>query len=260
MREFIETLCYPEPVVAEKRRHVRESLLAKADVIDGPNFSGFSTLDLENLVWLYDRHFFEHRIVLDWGELLRFDISRRLVRSAGNTRFKYADRSKKRLLTVTIQVSSSIIFSSFEDGTDSLEVGGIVCRNRMDALQCIVEHELIHLVEGVLYGNTSCSRPRFQDMARRIFGHTTNCHMLVTPAVRAYRKFGVRPGQMVAFEWEGRRLVGLVNRITRRATVLVENPRGARYSNGKRYFKFYVPPDKLTVIEDPEKRRAAGNS
>ncbi|RMF87109.1 MAG: hypothetical protein D6741_20985, partial [Planctomycetota bacterium] len=200
------------------------------------------------------------RIAAEWGDLLRFDISRRLIRSAGNTRFKYADRSKKRLLAVTIQISSPIIFSSYDDGAESLEVGGIVCRNRLDALQCIVEHELIHVVEGVLYGETSCSRPRFKDMAKRIFGHTTNCHKLVTPAVRAYRKFGVRPGQMVAFEWEGRRLVGLVNRVTRRATVLVENPRGARYSNGKRYFKFYVPPHMLTVIDDSDKRPAASDS
>jgi hypothetical protein len=32
-----------------------------------------------------------------------------------------------------------------------------------------------------------------------------------------------------------------VNRVTKRATVLVEDARGVRYSDGRRYAKFYVP-------------------
>jgi len=35
--------------------------------------------------------------------------------------------------------------------------------------------------------------------------------------------------------------MGIVNRITRRATVLVENPGGRLFSNGKKYMKDYVP-------------------
>ena len=43
--------------------------------------------------------------------------------------------------------------------------------------------------------------------------------------------------------------VGVVNRITRRATVLVEDQHGLPYSDGKRYKKFYVPFGSLEAAE-----------
>jgi hypothetical protein len=48
-------------------------------------------------------------------------------------------------------------------------------------------------------------------------------------------------GGLVSFEFEGRRLVGRVSRVNRRATVLVEDAMGLPYSDGKKYQKFYVP-------------------
>jgi hypothetical protein len=39
-----------------------------------------------------------------------------------------------------------------------------------------------------------------------------------------------------------------VNRITRRATILVEDSRGERFSDGKRYLKYYVPIHQLRPI------------
>jgi hypothetical protein len=38
---------------------------------------------------------------------------------------------------------------------------------------------------------------------------------------------------------------GRVNRITRRATVLVPAPTGELFSDGKRYLRFYVPLEQL---------------
>jgi hypothetical protein len=64
---------------------------------------------------------------------------------------------------------------------------------------------------------------------------------LVTQRERAHRLFDIRLGSRVRFSFEGRQLVGVVNRITRRATVLVESERGVRYNDGKRYEKFYIP-------------------
>ena len=52
---------------------------------------------------------------------------------------------------------------------------------------------------------------------------------------------GIRPGARVSFVIEGQRLTGIVNRVTKRATVLVEDPKGERYSDGKHYAKFYIP-------------------
>ena len=53
--------------------------------------------------------------------------------------------------------------------------------------------------------------------------------------------FDVRVGDHVSFELEGKTYQGRVNRITRRATVLVESHRGEPFSDGRRYLTFYVP-------------------
>ena len=64
-------------------------------------------------------------------------------------------------------------------------------------------------------------------------------------AVLAVFTFGIVAGSRVQFEYEGRLYSGIVNRVTKRATILVEDPGGLRYSDGKRYTKFYIPLDHL---------------
>ena len=56
---------------------------------------------------------------------------------------------------------------------------------------------------------------------------------------------GIHLGDLVSFEHEGLRRVGRVNRITRRATVLVADAAGRQFSDGKTYLTFYVP---LTML------------
>ena len=120
------------------------------------------------------------------------------------------------------------------------------CTDRLSALQRIMEHEMLHLLEFLVWDTSSCSAKRFKSLARGIFGHGASTHDLVTPAERARAKFDLRVGDAVTFDFQGRPLTGVVNRVNRRATVLVESPRGSRYTNGKRYEKFYVPPAMLT--------------
>jgi len=62
-------------------------------------------------------------------------------------------------------------------------------------------------------------------------------------------KFGIRPGMAARFTFEGVKRTGIVNRISKRATVLVEDREGQRYSNGKHYIKFYVPVQLLQAVE-----------
>jgi hypothetical protein len=63
--------------------------------------------------------------------------------------------------------------------------------------------------------------------------------------------FGIKVGDPVGFELDGVWHVGRVNRITRRATVLVQDPQGQPYSDGKRYRGFYVPLPLLRKIKGP---------
>jgi len=70
----------------------------------------------------------------------------------------------------------------------------------------------------------------------------------MTPVEQASAAHGLRPGEFVSFSFEGRKLVGKLNRITRRATVLVPDRNGAEYSDGQKYLKFYVPLDALAKV------------
>ena len=130
-----------------------------------------------------------------------------------------------------------------------ITASGIVCRDRLDALQRVMEHEIVHLVEMLLWDESSCSRSRFHSITRRFFGHTENKHKLITPREKAQVRFGIEPGMKVRFRHDGIEHRGIVNRVNKRATVLVEDRRGVPYSDGKRYAKFYVPVQLLEAAE-----------
>jgi hypothetical protein len=142
-------------------------------------------------------------------------------------------------------LSSTLLFHAFDDVDRPITVTGLRCNNRLQAMQRVCEHELVHLLEMFFWNDSSCSQCRFQDIAFRFFGHTEHSHDLITQRERAARNFGVRVGAFVRFRHEGKWLRGWVNRITRRATVLVEDPRGERFTDGKQYVRFYVPIEQL---------------
>jgi hypothetical protein len=120
-------------------------------------------------------------------------------------------------------------------------VGGLVCRDRLEALQRIFEHELLHLAEFLGWGRSNCRARNYHALSRRIFAHEGAFHDLITPRETAQAAFDIRVGDRVSFEVDGTRYSGLVNRITRRATVLVEDPSGQLFTDGLRYRRFYVP-------------------
>jgi len=98
----------------------------------------------------------------------------------------------------------------------------------------------------------SCSASRFQSLAKRFFGHTKHTHALITPRERAWAKFGMRPGDPVRFRFEGAQYTGIVNRITKRATVLVRDTQGRQYGDGHRYARFYVPVESLETLQSDQ--------
>ena len=92
---------------------------------------------------------------------------------------------------------------------------------------------------------------------RRLFGHTDFRHDLITPQEVAAAG-GVEAGCTVRFAMSGETLVGKVNRVTKRATVLVKcsknHPEAREFSDGKSsagfYRKFFVPVESCTVVPD----------
>ncbi len=58
-------------------------------------------------------------------------------------------------------------------------------------------------------------------------------------------KFNIRVGDTVHFHHDGHLLTGRVNRITRRATILVASKKGELFNDGRCYQRYYVPLEKL---------------
>jgi hypothetical protein len=140
-----------------------------------------------------------------------------------------------------------MLFDGFGKIDRRISVCGLDCKNRLEALQRIFEHEVVHLAEQLCWETSDCAVARFQGIAKRFFLHRAHTHDLVTRPELAAAS-GIRLGSRVVFVFEGRRLTGRVNRITKRATVLVEDPDGQKYSDGLGYKTYYVPIARLELF------------
>ncbi len=213
-------------------------------VMQHANFSVTQAADLQRMAELYDHHFFDgHCLAIARHHGMQFRWSKRMTSTGGKTvRTTRVDR-KTGMAQVAYEIvlSAPLLFQTFSDLQRPIRVTGVLCTNRLQAMQRIVEHELIHLVEMLVWQDSCCAASRFQSIAGRLFGHTEHKHDLITQQERASRKFNIHVGSRVHFQFEGTRYVGTVNRITRRATVLVPDSGGQLYQDGRRYRKFYVP-------------------
>ena len=230
-------------VIGSRFSQVREAMLRESKHIKAPNFDEIHADDVGRLFRLYDSVFFDGRLELAAkersGSPLRFRLSSRATRAGGKT-IMYRRRQPKGI-EYEIVIASRLLFLTFDEVERSVIVCGHQCHDRLEAMQRIMEHEMVHLAELVVWSKSSCRAERFHGMARRLFGHTGFNHDLVTPRESAAVKFNLQVGHMVSFEMEGRTLTGRINRIQSRATVLVEHPEGTKYTDGKRYQKYYVP-------------------
>ena len=246
----VTQLQFDPETISAKTATVAGALCERSSNISEPNFESIAGKDVGLLFELYDREFFggwlTKQIQQKSPQPLRFRVSSRMTRAGGKTTRWRAKGGPQ--YTYEIAVAARLLFLSFGEVDRPIRIGGHVCRSRLDALQRIMEHEIIHLIELLEWGRSSCKQPRFKQLIGNIFGHTESHHELITPAEDAAVRHQVVVGSMVRFEFEGRQLTGRVNRINRRATVLVASGDGQQYSDGKRYEKYYVPLERLTSI------------
>ena len=247
--EIVETTNLDAQQIAGHTAQIHAVVLSTSQHIDAANFTKIHPDDLKILFAEYDNAFYGGKVKESLGNApLNFGLSSRMTSAGGKTATSTDRRNGSR--RYEISVSTAILFGCFhEDDHRPICASGIVCRDRLDALQRVMEHELVHLIEMRLWDHSSCKQARFHSLTRRFFGHTENMHQLITPRERAIVKFGIKPGMMVRFRFEGVEHTGIVNRISKRATVLVEDGQGPRYSNGKHYAKFYVPVQVLEAVE-----------
>ncbi len=243
----VSTTRFPAKEVAARQREIYNNTLLLSRSISQPNFDRMGRDDLVRMIRMYDDLFFGGRILpTAEAEGLSFGLSSRMTRIAGKLVTHYPQGNHDGLRKFELVLSSTLLFQTFEDDVDRpVEVTGRLCRDRLEAMQRVAEHELVHLVEMLIWNDGNCSEARFQSIANRYFGHTDYRHDLITQRERALAKFNIRVGDNVRFAHEGKFLKGRVNRITRRATVLVPSQAGERFSDGERYQRFYVPLERL---------------
>ncbi len=242
---------YAPEQISHLRGIVRARILSESPYARQANFIKLADRDLLLLYRLYDEHFFagevQPLVMNRCGVPVEFRVSRAMTSAGGKTITRRHRKPSGIAGThYEIAVSTSLLFNSFTQDSRPVIIAGQLCPDRLDALMRIMEHELIHLLELLTFGNSSCSRTRFLTFAQRLFGHMHAKHQLVTAREHAATCHQVRVGQKVRFTHKGEELEGFVNRVGLRATVLVADPRGNRYSDGGIYVKFLVPPAWLT--------------
>src|SRR5262245_60676062 len=244
----LAVLRYPDDEATAKAKAIYERILRDSPRVRAGNFTQIAPADLALMYELYDEHFFAgglRELVKASGAPLRFELSARLTRSAGLTK-RFSARPRKGMpppppTRFEISLSTTLLFQSFRDVERTVRVNGLVCNDRLEAAQRVFEHELLHLLEMLVFVDSDCNAERYKSLAWNYFGHTQTKHDLVTQNERARARFDVKGGDRVAFTFDGLPYVGVVNRITRRATILVEDERGVAYRDGKKYLKFYIP-------------------
>ena len=255
LKRLLAARQYSAEAAADKALAVYRELLRQSPRVRAGDFGELAAPDLALLFDLYDGRVFDgglQRLLDAEAAPLLFRTSRRLTRTAGTTTRFQPRRPRPGAPPLParyeIAISTPLLFQTFADVRRPVRVNGLLCRDRVEALQRIFEHELMHLLEMLIWTRSSCSAPRFAGLAWNYFGHTATKHDLVTQDERASHRFGLQVGDRVAFLFDGERRIGIVRRITRRATILVESAAGARYSDGKRYEKFYVPLGQLSKL------------
>ena len=232
----------------EKLQAIHQFMLSNSRAINDVNFTRISAADLGMLFQATDEYFFDGlatKVCESSALPLTFRLSKRMTTTGGMTTMQRTEAIVgKRSSQFEIAIATTPLFESFNAQTNA-KVGGLVCKDRLAALQRIMEHEMVHLVELLVWDDSSCSKAQFRGIANRFFGHTESNHQLLTPRDVAERSFGIAPGMWVTFSNEGQQRRGFVNRITKRATVLVQDKKGTPYSDGKRYVKYYVPLNQL---------------
>jgi hypothetical protein len=235
----------PEESIQQRVRQIQQDVLAHSRYLREPDFTAIHPHDLQFLFGAYDERFFAGLCLRSLEERrLNFRLSPRMTRAGGKTS-RYTSGTGE--VSYEISIASSILFDGFRKMDRCVRVCGLECENRLEALQRIFEHEMVHLTELLCWGKSDCAAPRFQDIAARFFLHRAHTHELVTRRERAAHS-GIRVGALVTFTFEGLQLSGRVNRIIKRATVLVNAADGVAYSDGFRYRTYYVPIAQLKPV------------
>ena len=186
--EYPSTDQIPKDLILYKRNKIKAQILAH-NFNNCPNFTQLSVKNLHYLYQLYDFEFFNnklnHHLLLTNG-LLLFDISDRMTKTAGKCKsIKELHSSGISTSTYSIKISTAIILDTFVSKNSPLACNGLLCKDRIDCLMIVFEHELMHFV---IRSNINISEPSaiysshgklFKQLVYAYFNHTGVTHGLL---------------------------------------------------------------------------------
>ncbi|MFN9878478.1 MAG: hypothetical protein ACK557_08370, partial [Planctomycetota bacterium] len=81
--------------------------------------------------------------------------------------------------TFQIAIAAQLLAQTWAN-REQATVCGVTCHDMREGLCRIMEHELLHLCEMLVWKDSSCAQSRFKSMAQRLFGHRASKHHLLT--------------------------------------------------------------------------------
>src|SRR4051794_36223095 len=153
------SLTIPEETLRDWTTGIHAEMLRNSRCLKTADFTIICESDLQQLFEYYDARFFDKRCALALGNRrLTFRLAPRMLRTGGTTTHFRDSRGEHKF---EIAIGTTLLFNTFRDMHREVTVCGLPCHDRLQALQRIMEHEMIHLIEQVCWGKSNCSAPRF---------------------------------------------------------------------------------------------------
>lgn len=237
---------YNDKTIEKKRKYITKEFIKLSKNIKSSTIKQISIMDLSILFELYDQVFLGNRLRDEFQGSFKFSLSNRMTRSAAHTRCpKNISQIKPEDVVIEFRFGVDFFFQ-YEGSNRSKYVCGIETNHALEALQLVFEHEICHGIEFIYFHQSSCKGNRFKTIANNLFGHTSSFHQLPTNKDLAKEKLGLQIGDQVSFLFENQILSGVINGITKRATIMVKDKMGIYTDQqGDRYAKYYVPLSKI---------------
>ena len=150
--------------------------IAELSLID-PNLQEFDVNDLTILFDLYNLHFFNNSL-----PQTKLEISNGLTVTAGVCKTsRISDKCE-----YSITMSRSIFTKLNLEENQVTKSGGLICKSRLNCLQLVLEHEIIHLISGYYYPNRKQLDKKiysghgllFKNLVKNYFGQTESTHQI----------------------------------------------------------------------------------